>query len=226
MIRIANGKIETPMALKENSPLSLVIENPAEYYRTVAALLASFEGEDSEFTFWDDAKEFKPSEKGEAVCNLFSFGSADKKIISLLYKRLYAEFLAGDFLLAYNELGAAAERFLLSLFEKTDIPLTYEVPSPEEFFKFYSVKPVKDEESLLEKLISYVNVFAELKNVSFLVFVGLKAVLSVEDLERFYRHCELYKVSLMLIESERKKSLKEERTIIITEDLCEIVENF
>ena len=47
------------------------------------------------------------------------------------------------------------------------------------------------------------------------------------DLEELYKHCELQKVSLLLIESGKKRPLLcREQAIIITEDLCEILENY
>lgn len=65
------------------------------------------------------------------------------------------------------------------------------------------------------------------KNPSFFVFVGLKDVLNDEDLQQLYNHCRLMKVGLLLLESSKKRPLlSEERGIIITDDLCELTENF
>lgn len=226
MIRLSNKKIETPIVLEENSPLLIVAENPAEYYTLTKELIRAFDGEESEFSFWNGAESFKAGDKGEMVYNLFSFNAADKKIVSILYKKLYTEYLGGDFMLSFNELSAAAERFLLSLLETSDIRLEYDLPTVEGLLKLFAVRPIKEGETLLEKLISYVNIFTELKNVSFFVFAGLKNVLNESELKEFYKHCSLAKVSLLLIEPFLKKPInKNERAIIITEDLCEIVEN-
>ena len=55
---------------------------------------------------------------------------------------------------------------------------------------------------------------------------GIKDILSDQDLVALYKHCALQKVGLILLESSKKrKLLPEERAIIITDDLCEIVEN-
>lgn len=226
MIRVSNKKIETPIILEENAPLLLIVENPAEYYRLTEEFIKAFEGAESEFSFWNGTESFKPSDGGELVYNLFSFNAADKKIISLLYKKLYAEYLGGDFMLSFNELNGAAERFLLSLTETSDIRLEYDLPTVEGLLKLFAVRPIKEGETLLEKLISYVNIFTELKNASFFVFAGLKSVLSDNELKEFYKHCALAKVSLLVIEPFLKRPIdKIERAIIITEDLCEIVEN-
>ena len=78
-----------------------------------------------------------------------------------------------------------------------------------------------------EKIVAYIDIFAELKRVDVFVFVGLKSVLPDDELALLYRHCELKKIALLLIESHRvRPPLAPERSIIITDDLCEIVENF
>ena len=81
-------------------------------------------------------------------------------------------------------------------------------------------------QTLLEKIICYINLYVELKNTKLFVFIGLKDILTDEDLDLLYHHCALQKVCLWLIESTKKRpSLPQEKVVIITEDLCEIVEN-
>lgn len=59
------------------------------------------------------------------------------------------------------------------------------------------------------------------------MFVGLKPLLSDDELKKLYKHCAFNKISLLLIESYKVRPLLEcERAIIITEDLCELVEQF
>lgn len=113
-----------------------------------------------------------------------------------------------------------------NLFDTVDFSLDYSEISLEDLLKACNVKPAKVYDSFLEKLICYINIFTELKSIRFFVFVGLKDILSDEDLLSLYNHCSLQKVELLLLESSKKRSLLScERAIIITDDLCEIVEN-
>lgn len=58
------------------------------------------------------------------------------------------------------------------------------------------------------------------------MLIGIKDVLSESEISELYKHCALNKVALFLLERGRgEKTLDSERKIIITEDLCEIVEN-
>ena len=69
------------------------------------------------------------------------------------------------------------------------------------------IRPEENYETLLEKVICYINLFIELKNIRFLAFVGLKSVLSDEDLRLLYRHCRLHKLSLLLVECGKIRSV-------------------
>lgn len=159
--------------------------------------------------------------------NGFSFDFADKKIISLLYKKLQSNYQDGSFILQLNEINTYVGIFLQDLCRTIDFALDYHELILEDLLKSCSVKPAKIYDSILEKIVCYINLFVSLKNIRFFVFVGLKDILSDDDLERLYRHCLLQKVSLLLLESSKKRPLlPQERAIIITDDLCEIVENF
>lgn len=226
MIRIAHPHIETPIFLTARAPVVLTCENPEEYYKFVTESISAFNGEESDFSFWQEEKQIKPDDKGEMLFNNFSFDLGDKKIVNLLYKKLIKNFNNENFLQGLNELNACGEKFLLNLTETVDIPVCYDELSLESFFKAVNLKPAKDYENLLEKFISLINVFTELKRAEFFVFVGLKDILSVKQLQSFYYHCNLKQVGLLLLESNKRQTLQNEKVIIITEDLCEIVENF
>ena len=57
--------------------------------------------------------------------------------------------------------------------------------------------------------------------------MNIKSVLSDEKLKQIYAHCQSEQVGLLLIEDgKRRKLLSCEKAVIITEDLCEIFENY
>lgn len=226
MIRFSHPHIETPMVLDNSSPLTLRVENPKEYYNLAEELAAIFNGDESGFSFWNDDTQVAPDKFGELIISPFYFEATDKKIISLLYKKLQNNYLSGDFLAEFNLINAKLESFLYDLCSTVSFALDHNPLTIEDALKACAVKPSKTYDTLIEKLVCYINIFIELKSISFFVLVGFKDVLSDEELLQLFKHCELHKVSLFFLESGKiRKTLAEERKIIITEDLCEIVEN-
>lgn len=224
---ISSAGIETKIELTDARPFVLCVENPKEYYKVVKEMIASFQGEISEFTFWEDDEKISTEKAGEILVDLFSFELTDKKIMTLLYKQLQRNFIERDLIFEFQKVKAESEKFLLDLCATVDFTLEYSEIELESFLKVCSVRPENSYQTLLEKIICYLNIFAELKRIRCFVLVGLKTVLSEEDLRLLYRHCRLHKLSLLLIECGKiRPILSEERAIIITDDLCEIVENF
>ena len=226
MITVVSSKIETKILLSETSPTYLIVENPREYFSVVENVINAFQSEESCFSFWDNEKQVLPSQVGEVLVNFFDFEFSDKKIINLLYKRLTQNYFESKLILDFNLLNSKLESFLLDLGQTVDFLLDYKELSLEDLLKASSVKPAVNYQNLLEKIICYINLFVSLKNVKFFVFIGLKQVLSDDDLVQLYKHCEFNQVSLLSIESaKRRDRLPNERIILITDDLCEIVEN-
>ena len=225
-MKICNKNIETPIFLRSDSPFVLSVENSKEFYRYAVDFEKAFSGERGEFSFWEGDVNISPDKNGEIILSPFYFEATDKKIINLLYKKLQSNFNDGSFISEFNEVNARIDNFLFDLCGTVDFSLEHDFLSLESLLKACSVKPAKTYDSFLEKLICYINVFISLKSVSFFVLVGIKDVLTEEEILSLYKHCELNKVSLFLLERGRgEKTSANERKIIITEDLCEIVEN-
>ena len=54
-----------------------------------------------------------------------------------------------------------------------------------------------------------------------------RSVLNDEQLQQVYAHCQAEQVGVLLIEDEKRRNLLScEKAVIITEDLCEILENY
>lgn len=225
-IKVSHVHLENPLTISEDYVQLLIVENPNEFYNMVSDFNGQFDGNDGLFVFSQDGKLISADKCGTIVSDLFHFDLNDKKLLTLLYKRL--ELIAfGEKISLFNELTAKTVAFLEELSFSAPFALDYAEPQPIDYLKTVGVKFEKQYDSLEEKLICYINAFIELKKCEFFVFVNLKSVLSDEKLKELYLHCRNEQVGLLLVEDgKRRPLLKEEKAIIITEDLCEILENY
>lgn len=224
-IQIVHVHLENPLIISDEFVQSLVIENPTEFYQIVCELSDAFEGKDGRFVFLRSGEEISADKYGTMICDPFHFDLNDRKILQLLYKKLEGNTNGGDYLQLYYETCGKISEFLTRLNESVPFLLTFDEPQVGDILKTAGVKFGKFYENLEEKIICYINALIELKNCQFFVFVNLKSVLDGEKLLSVYRHCQSEKVGLLLVESSVRESLSGEKTVIITEDLCEIVEN-
>ncbi len=225
-ILAAHVHLETVLRISDEAVQVLIVENPAEFYYVVTELEKAFNGEESSFTFSCDGQTLAPAKCGEWIADPFHFDLNDKKIVNLLYKKLEAKAF-NDKLFLFNQLSGKIVTFLEETAADFPFLLSYDEPQPMDYFKAAGVKFAKTYDSLHEKLICYINAVLELKKCEFFVLVNFKSVLSDEQLLSIYHHCQNEHVGLLLIESGKLRPLlSQEKAVIITEDLCEILENY
>ena len=225
-IKITHANIETPLILSDEFVQLLIIENPSFFYTTVCDLNKQFEGEIGNYIFSTNNQIISPAKNGDIISNLFNFDLNDKKNLTLLQKKL--ESIAfSEKIVNFNELSSKIIEFIAEVASLLPFTLEYNEPQPIDYFKIAGVKFEKQYDSLEEKIVCYINALIELKKCEFFVFINLKSVLSDEKLKQLYSHCRAEQIGLLLIESGKLRPLlTQEKAIIITEDLCEIVENY
>ena len=225
-IQLAHVHLETQLTISDEYVQLLIVENPTEFYNMVADLDGQFEGKEGVFVFAIDGQVVPANKYGAMVSDFFHFDLNDKKLLSLLYKRLESVAF-GDKLLDFNALTGRMIQFLEELTFCVPFAMEYDEPQPSDYLKVAGLKFAKVYEQLEEKLVCYINALIELKGCEFFVFVNLKSVLSDEKLEQIYAHCRAEQVGLLLIEAgKRRQLLPCEKAVVITEDLCEILENY
>lgn len=225
-VQIAHVHIETRLILSEEYVQVLIVENPSEFYRFVSDLNVQFDGGKGDFSFSRNGEPIDAVKYGAMISDAFHFDLNDKKILSLLHKKM--ESLSfGEKLVAFNGVSAKISEYLGELAFLVPFALDYDEVQPLDLFKAAGVKFEKNYDSLEEKIICYINALIELKRCEFFVFVNIKSVLSDEKLLQIYEHCKREQVGVFLVEdSKRRNLLFCEKAVLITDDLCEIVENY
>lgn len=225
-IQLAHVHLETQLTISEDYVQLLIVENPTEFYHMVSDLDGQFDGREGTFIFSMDGQIVPAIKYGAMVSDLFHFDLNDKKLLTLLYKRLESVAF-GDKISFFNDLTSKTVAVLEEFFISVPFALEYDEPQPSDYLKASGVKFAKVYETLEEKLVCYINALIELKQCEFFVFVNLKSVLSDEKLGQIYAHCRAEQVGLLLMEDgKRRQLLPCEKAVIITEDLCEILENY
>ena len=223
--KLVHHRIETPIFLSTDFPAVLVVENPHEFYDFVRELKDQFEGEDGNFLLLREEERLEFPRFGEMICDPFSIDFGTKLFQSVLYKSLEKISREDEFHLLFQQLNTSFAEYFSALFDRLPIALTFDEADISGVLKAGNVRIQKSYDGFLDMILCYINAMTALKNVRFFVFVHLKSVLSAEELRLLYRHCALEKVGLLLIENGvAKEVIEEERVLIITEDLCEILD--
>ena len=216
--------IEMPITIRDDRIQLLIVENPQQFYTFVRELECQCEGGVGGFVASTQGVDMSIPKSATMLSDFFHFDLNDKKLLNLLYKKL-EQLSYGDLIHDYNTSNAHLVTYLENLAYHIPFSLEYEEPQPADYFKSSGIRFAQNYDTLLEKIICYINILLELKPFEFLIFVNLKSILDDDSLSQLYSHCEREKVGLLLIEDcKRRELIASERALIITEDLCEILE--
>lgn len=108
-----------------------------------------------------------------------------------------------------------------------DIDIDFDISGEIDFkdiLSAFHLSPLADKDSILDKLLQYVNIVAELKLYKVLVLVHAKSYLMADELAQLYKQCLYKKVSLVLLESHHQENLLEnEQKVFIDSEYCDII---
>ena len=128
-IQLAHVHLETQLTISEDYVQLLIIENPAEFYNMVSDLDGQFDGREGAFVFSMDGQIVSAVKYGAIISDLFHFDLNDKKLLTLLYKRLESVAF-GDKIFFFNDLTAKTVAVLEELFAPIPFTLEYDEPQP------------------------------------------------------------------------------------------------
>lgn len=218
-MKLVNSKIDYLVDFKENIVNVLVLENQDVMSYVVYDLWNQCAGNDGDFIL-SDKKELKLDKNMQLIINPFDIDFNNKKIISTLYNNLSQ--IANE----YVEEKAYINANILSLLD--DIILKDKYPNIEysldfswnDIFKLYSVKIEDNTETLISRLIDYMNLISSYIDVKILTLVNIKSYLSENELIELYQSASYNKIQLLLIESIERKILSNEEVCIVDSDKC------
>lgn len=225
-VKLVHYRIETPLILSPLHPQLLIAENPDFFYRAVTDLKLQSEGQEGEFVWQTYDNRPLNARTTDVVTDWFNINANDKKNVTALHKKLQQEMQDCQYTSAFNEINAKLTELLEELLVQIPFAIGYEEMQPTALFKAMDVKVAENYDCFTEKLLNHIDILRELCGIKVFVLVNVKSVLDDKGLQSLYDHCANEQICLLLLEHCKCRPLLDcEQAVIITEDLCEILEN-
>ena len=209
--------------LKENQTAVLVLEDPALFSDFVETCYLQCSGASGGIILSERDSILPLSKTALIISDYFSLDINNRQIHSRLFQQMKEA--GNEWMLGKEEFTGYGINLLENIlsdmgFDQAayDLELDWN-----DIFKLFRVRVEEDYNTLLEKLISYLRVCAELLRIRLLLFVNLKSYLSGEELEELYHMAGYLKIQLLLVESHEREKLPAEKCYIIDSDQCLIV---
>ena len=210
--------IENVIEISSEYVRCLEIENKNYFYRTVSLLNNYYDNTDLQ-----DKIEFIDKIEFKIIIDYFNIEMNEKKTINLIAKHIKENINEENYDKLLKFYRKLADVFSTSL-NNIDLPIIIENEiNIDSIIKLLNVK-IKEEDGLLKKLFTLIDIIKELNNYNLLILVNLKQYLTKEELNEYYKYAIYNKVSLLLIDNESYGvSQNFEKKIIIDDNLDEFV---
>jgi len=184
----------------------LVVENPAMLWKYCAELLTQSEGQAGEFCILKNFAEQPFDKSCHVEVNIAGLNLNTKKLQTALIKKCVELSISPEFEQDLRRNSVQLYEFCKLVCQ--DIGYSIELNEDVDtagLFKLFPLSLRESFDSLLEKLIEYVNVNAEFLKVKIFVFLFLTKFLSYNDLCKFFEHCRYQEISIISIEESLPK---------------------
>ena len=217
---LAYPLLARPLSFTENRINLLVIENRGELRRFLFSLRDQIDGLPGELVLGKNGEILEMSKNAILITDPFSLDFESRKLLTKITQDAcsagneYAEELH-SLMVRLNEIAMKISRSLGydAAFEPVD--------SFDELIKILNFHIDREEMSFPESLLEYMKLQRLFFNKKLFVFYNLKACLSMEELNLFYKSVFYEKLDVLLVEdTQRRESLPCESCIIIDKDLC------
>ena len=211
MIRFKHTSWEEHFELNAQKISILAVENTATLWSYCKDLIGSANGEGGDFCVLKDFTE-QPFEKLCVIeTNLPGLSLNTKKLHAVLMKKCIELSESPEFEEQLRKISLSLYSFCKKICQ--DVGYSTELNENIDtggLFKLFSLSLKENFNSLLEKLIEYVNVNTEFLKTKVYIFLFLTKFLTVEEIKQFFEHCRYQDVSLLLIEESFPQFLKQE----------------
>jgi CRISPR-associated protein Csn2 len=224
MIRIVNEEIENDIILEKDYFFTFVIENKFKFYEYSKSLYEQCENEDGFFGILENNKIISFEKDTEIISDFLQFDLNNKRFLNNLNKNFLNFINLPENISKIGEV----EKILLELFDDYKFDSLMNICSSDLQYQYITkLLDIKFSDSfngLLDKLLNYIDISIQLKNIKVLFLLNGKLYFSNEELKIIFEYCQNNSLCLCLVENkDNNKAMDFEKKLIIDEDLCEII---
>lgn len=224
-MKLAHLNLEHPLDFSNAEIQTLILESPQFFLDFVFELKQQSEGQVGRFVLSSQDKNLDIDDYVEILTSPFEVSLNSKKIQNLITKQLQQVSQMSNFQKQFEDMANQINLYLKDLSSEIDLPIKVGEYSNENLIK-NATFTVEQDNSFYENLVNYINCLLELTKVKLLVMVNFKNFITNENSEEFLKFLEYTNLKVLFVESiELQTAFATPQTIIIDNDLCEIIKN-
>lgn len=220
-MKICHPLLDTVIDFNKNSVCLLAIENNKEYYNLCLQAYAQSQGGQGDFCLSKGGEILDFAKNSLVLYDFLNVDFTSKKVKSTIDNAVLEELKKPEYFMDLATLNSQVVALNDKVLASIDLPLDFSEEFGVEKFIKLSDYYVLQEQTLLEKLITYIDIFIKIKKINFVVFVGLFPFLSQEEINLFISQLNYMQIKVLFLENKDYCVLNCSK-IIIDKDLCQI----
>lgn len=214
--------LENSFEIESKTINTLVIEDTKHFTQFIKALMETANKESEEFELIEDYKKIDISKVTEVIFDLFSLEANNVNILKKLYKELEKDINSEEIFNKKIEMESLAANIADDLIHMSRFSLTAGDINYQNFFKTRAIEFDYDKNSIIEKLIEYIKVTADLLDKK-LFIINLDSFLTEEDLVELSKFLCYNEIKVLALQNKITRQVKTcENLRIVDQDLCKI----
>ena len=220
-MKLKINNIQQEFDFDNNDICQLILEDSEMFFNKTNNILKQLDGGVPECFLYENDKDMDLSKYAEIVHDYYSFTCNNKKINSLVQKKILQLCESLDFVGELDNLNKTLIKVVQKISDNVDVQIEMNKDIQfNEIVKFMDIE-IKEGEELFDKLIEYINILAKLKSVRLLIFYNLPTYMSMKNIKLILKQCVYNELKVLLI-CNKDNNLLVDKKIIIDEELCEI----
>ena len=223
-MRLLHKDFKFVFEFRENERNLLIVENPKIFSNFIKELYQKDAEDASGFVLSEAETPISIRDNLCCIVNPLAVSLNERRLLGRLYDKLKKEIMSSELLLENNKVLASLEKYAVLILQNSDFELTYSnIIDVSSILKLLDIRFEDRQETLLDKLVGYIEVMHNLMGVRLFVFVHLLSYLSAYEMEKLYEYLQYQKIYSLLVESCQPENIDwYSRVVIIDKDICEI----
>lgn len=209
-----------PIEIESEFPVTLVMENPKMFRKTIFELIDQCNGYDGNFILSENNEILDLSKACVVISDICQQDFMNHDIRNKVQKILESEITGEDETIS---LLSSIEQFGVRVADSFKYPLKYKITlQPCDLIKFLGFEIDEEDALPLERLIDFLEIYENLLNRKLVVTVNLKEYFSEDEYCIFQKDITNRQINVLMLERHVHSFDDTEHRIIIDQDLCEI----
>lgn len=219
-MRLVNMEYNIELNLSLNKTNVLCIENRRVFAGCITDLWNQCEAGEGRWQLSDHDSTLPIAKSMICIVNPINLDCNDKKLLKALYQDMDKD-VQENMYLQLGNINSKMVSLIDEIVKRQPYAIEYDDSvSLMDILKIYNVCFVKEFDTILEGIVTYIQLWHRVGKISVFAFVNLKAYLCDSEIEQLYEMIRYEQVYIILFESHYEKKLLDENVKIIDNDLC------